>query len=53
MLVIYHILKDQLRRAQKELLQLKHKRFKDFQKAVAFKREMKAAAVCLPSNLVT
>jgi hypothetical protein len=45
MLVIYHILKDQLRIAQKNLLEMKKKRFKDFQKAVAFNREMKSAAI--------
>jgi hypothetical protein len=42
--VIYRILKDQLRRAKNELMQLKQDRAKDLKRALSFKREIQAAA---------
>jgi hypothetical protein len=38
--VIYQILKDQLRRAKSELLQLKKNRNKDLKRALTFKRDI-------------
>lgn len=42
--VIYHVLKEQLRIAKSELLTMKKNRDKDLKRAIAFKRELKAAA---------
>lgn len=39
--VIYHILKEQLRKAKGELLELKKNRDKDLKRAIAFKKQLR------------
>lgn len=42
--VIYHVLKEQLRLAKSDLLVMKKTREQDLKRAIAFKKELKAAA---------
>lgn len=50
--VIYHVLKDQLRLAKKDLLKMKNERDQELKRALDFKRKLKEAAQKADKNSI-